>query len=369
MDKDNNPICTSCYSWAVLDDDKCLTCSHECLNCSKIESDNEKKTICYECNEYNSIFDPEKNDCINCGSIPDLGNGCRKCRYDNIAKKYECLQCSNNYYVYVNNTFQCFDNRDKNQKYLYGCLQAYKTNDKIYECLKCEESFILDLNDKICINPDETGLSLDCLDFENLGTIDNPLYSCLNCKNNTALITLNSTGIKDCVIRKNYSQYCLEGKIGENGNYICTKCVEDANLNSSGICECNFDAFGKSEQFCYKCDDEKYGNIGCIASKGCKYYHSNDELDCNECKEGFFEYTKGQCFSCLNKIGNCDKCHFDNVDEELKCDNCISIYLLKEEKTKCELDECQEYLLQRHENKHYLAKKVQQKGLPMDQQK
>ena len=46
--------------------------------------------------------------------------------------------------------------------------------------------------------------------------------------------------------------------------------------------------------------------------------HPNNELDCNECKEGYFKYTHGQCFSCNFEIPNCDKCY---LNKELKCQN------------------------------------------------
>ena len=58
---------------------------------------------------------------MDCNSIPELGdNGCKKCRYNNKTKKYECLQC-NNYedhyiYAYINNTFQCLSNTESTNR-------------------------------------------------------------------------------------------------------------------------------------------------------------------------------------------------------------------------------------------------------------
>ena len=350
FDKENNPICKSCYSSSFFDKDKnqCLFCSNGCLNCSIDESSNYKnETLCYECS-YSYALNEETNQCEYCGSIPELGDyGCEKCKYNNKTKQYECLRCNNYedhyFYAYINNTFQCFYNTDPNKLYLYGCLIANHIGEDKYECLECKTDFIKIVNDKTCKTPNDINLSPYCLEVENLGVPENPFYSCRLCNNSFTKVVTNSIELKnitDCYPRTNSLQYCLEGIIKEDGNYICTKCVENATLNSSSICECNSDSFGKYNQFCYKCDDINIGNPGCLASKGCKYFHSNNELDCNECKEGYFQYTNGQCFSCSNEIGNCDKCRFDNG---VKCDNCISIYLLNKEKDKCELDECKEY--------------------------
>lgn len=120
-------------------------------------------------------------------------------------------------------------------------------------------------------------------------------------------IVNSTTNQKDCFIRRIKFSFCLEGKIG-NKIEKCLKCVKNSNFNNKGICECDFDSFGK-RLFYDKCDDELRGyNV----SKGCSY-DANSELNCNECKEGYFEYTKGKCFSCLT---------------ELNCLSLLSLYLL-----------------------------------------
>ena len=98
----------------------------------------------------------------------------------------------------------------------------------------------------------------------------------------------STTGVKHCYDREYNFSFCLEGIIGENGDHKCTKCIDFASLNDSNICECNYNSFGKYYQWCYKCDDINNGNLGCNSEKGCNYIHSNDELDCNECKSGYF---------------------------------------------------------------------------------
>ena len=137
----------------------------------------------------------------------------------------------------------------------------------------------------------------------------------------------------------------MEGKLDEKGNYICNdeKCVENAEKNNDNICECKKDSFGPNDEFCYKCDDNYYGNQGCQISQNsdnCIYVISNDELDCDKCKEGFFEYTRGQCFSCENEVDNCE---LDMITDKIKCNNCLENYYLNEEENICVLDECKEY--------------------------
>lgn len=343
LNENNNPICKTCISGKFLDNNKCLICSEGCLKCQINESSLYKnESICTECGYYYAL-NPEKK-CTECRKFSEIGGwGCGSCSYNEKNDKYECLSCRTTDYVYINNTFQCLSNTNRKQLYLYGCSKAfYKEDSDTYECFKCVNSFelIQITNDKTCRKLDEIGLSLDCLEVENLGSIENPIYSCKKCKNFTAHIKINSKGVKNCYPRSDYFSFCLEGEI-KNGSNICNKCVENAEKNSTGICNCNYDSFGKYNQWCYKCDDRNYGNLGCDAEKGCTYFHSNDELNCNKCKNGYFEYTRGQCFFCKNEISNCDKCHFD---KELKCDKCDDIYSLNEEKNKCLLDDCQEYL-------------------------
>ena len=280
----------SCSSGTFLDYNKCLICPDRCSKCELDESSKYKNiTKCTEC-YYNYALDVDNN-CIRCSELSDAGyNGCEHCIYNKINSKFECLECWNDDYAYINNTFQCFFNTDPNQIYLYGCLKAnYNEENNRYECLKCKSDFIQIINDKTCRRRDETGISSFCLEIENLQIPENPLYSCHKCQNNTAYVKLNIEGKKDCYYRDNILSFCLEGEIEENGNLICRKCVENAFLNSSNICNCDFDSFGKYNEWCYKCDDKKEGNPGCLASKGCNYTHSNDELDCNECKEGYFK--------------------------------------------------------------------------------
>jgi len=126
----------------------------------------------------------------------------------------------------------------------------------------------------------------------------------------------------------------------ENGDIICTKCIEHATLNSSGICKCNSDSYERYGS-CYKCENEMQG---CLASKGCYFTNSIYSLACNECKIGFY-LENGKCRHCSSKIKNCEACHRDK-NGEIRCDTCNSFYFLNTTNDtidKCILNECDEY--------------------------
>ena len=150
-----------------------------------------------------------------------------------LVKKYECLECSNSYYVsYISNKLQCLE-IEGNEAYLYGCKKAnYNEVTNKYECLECNYDSVLIMNDKVCVYKKKIRLSSYCLEYENLGTIEKPLYSCNKCENNMILTTINSTiNQKDCYIKSDNLLYCLEGIISEEGNYICTQCANHSSIN------------------------------------------------------------------------------------------------------------------------------------------
>ena len=313
---DNNQMkCSSCYSNYALLNGNCEYCEDGCNRCIIDENNN---TACIECN-YNYVLNPNSS-CTYCRNINYLGNGCQIWKYNEIKDKYECLQCRYyniyqneyySYYAYINNKYQCLSNTDNRHFYLYECLEANLIENNIYECFKCNKDFIPIINDKTCRKPSEINLSNKCLEGINLGNISNPIYSCNKCNNETTLIT-ELYNISNCFERSNMLTYCLKGKIDIYGNITCEQYVPSAHLNESNqICECDHDSFGINNLFCYKCDDPIKGNPGCESEEGCEYRIANNQLNCNKCKNNFFEFTKGQCFSCSNEIEFCNKCHLE----------------------------------------------------------
>jgi hypothetical protein len=237
------------------------------------------------------------------------------------------------------------DNLETENEILENCHTAfYDEKTKTYECLKCVDDAKKYLNEAKCKYIEDFGLSDLCSDIENIGTPQNPIYSCAECQNNAVMLTMNSQGKKkDCFYRSNNLLFCTEGEMDENGKSKCSKCVEHATLNSSGYCECNSDSFGKYGN-CYKCDDNEEGNIGCMASKGCYLNDSINSFVCNECKIGYY-LQNGNCYSCSDRISNCDACHLEK-NGTIRCDTCKDIYILNTTNgtiDKCILNECEEY--------------------------
>ena len=315
--------------------------------------------------------------------------GCYRCEYnENNFSKLECYQCDDKYneisrrwydvYAYVTNTYKCFNNSDPNEPSFYGCLKSYynETSNK-YECQICSnydnnyynKHFIMVANEKICKIPDEMNLT-NCLEAENIENESKPLYSCLKCNEDTVKIRYKDNHI-NCHFRDAALYYCLEGIMDENDNVKCKTCASNSHLNGNNICECDSDSFGQYNKVCYKCDDRNYGIPGCKKEKGCIYYHSNGQIDCNECKDGFFNYTQGQCYPCSYEIRNCEKCHYDNSNSKVICDKCPEEYSYNSNEKKCEMKNCEEYpeisegcIICEEKLEKYLSSKTCQKCKP-----
>jgi len=377
LSNDLTPVCTTCFSKKFTskntclicpenckycdDNEKCTICKHghillnngkcgECpLGCNKCGVKENNDIICLECDEHYAL--KSEKECVYCPNITREGLlGCSKCGYNKKKQNFECYECQRiqsehnkkiwkNIYTYVANTFQCFNNTNKYNLSFYGCAIAYK-NDSRFECQKCKGyPYIMIKNKKICKGSNQRDL-YSCTEAEDIGEID-PKYSCIKCEYNSAKILSGEIFI--CKSRVDRLSWCLEGIYDTNKHqYNCTKCVPNAHLNSNYLCQPDSDSFCES-YWCYKCDDEKKGNVGCLAEKGCSYYSINSQLNCKECKEGYFNYTEGQCYSCSAEIQKCEKCHYDNLKNKLICDKCPYGYTLNLKDKKCELKNCEDY--------------------------
>ena len=134
LDKKNNPLCKSCYSGIFLENNKCLLCSEGCDKCKINETSLYKnESECTEC-YYDWVLGPDKK-CSYCKNILEIGGvGCGVCRYNMKISKFECVECSNDNFVYINNEYQCLDNIDLNKIFLIGCLEAiYHEKNNTYE--------------------------------------------------------------------------------------------------------------------------------------------------------------------------------------------------------------------------------------------
>ena len=377
LKEDLTPICLTCFSDTFLLEGKCLICQNNCKTCN---IDNNGKNKCIEC--YPEYLLIQNGTCINCpfycsscyakenGNIACsqcydnygidsedkctlCSEGCQRCGFNKEANQFQCYECRKmedpysgeleDIYAYINNTFQCLSNTLDNNNNMYGCLiGSYNNVSNKYECYICKKNFILVKNEKICISPNDNNLN-NCLEVEKISNEQGIIkYSCSKCSSNSVTITdFDKTNL--CYDRNDNLSYCLEGERDVNNNLKCNECVPNSQMNNSHICECNINSFGKYNLNCYKCDDKEYGNPGCEASSGCNYYHSNDQLNCNKCKDGYFSYTEGQCYSCSNEIKNCKSCHFEYSNQKLRCDYCQDGYSYNYEENICELKNCEEY--------------------------
>ena len=229
-----------------------------------------------------------------------------------------------------------------------GCLDAkFDLKSKKYLCFNCKSEYIPIINDGSCILPAIAGLSFNCREAENINTENNPIYSCLRCKYDNFYYYVevnNHLGIMDCEDQINELYNCIVATKDENNKKQCIRCKSDFQFKNSSeynqtVCDNKCDPFSFYKiNWCRKCNDKFYGNPGCVYELGCEYNSANDELKCNKCKDGYFEFTSGQCFSCSLENLPCSKCHFNEVEPKgFECDECIEGYQKNNETKKCEI--------------------------------
>ena len=339
IDDNQIPICKSCDSGYMLNDNKeCISCPENCSQCKKNKDELIECTNCFSFYGLN----PQKK-CVRCPT------NCRSCYYRNKTNDFGCSYCEQetspfyyNYHFTIGENEQCISCKSISEIGANGCDECsyYKTSNK-YSCISCLNKYIMISNDKHCRLPKDIGLSDYCEKGINLGTLQNPKYSCTICKDYTIPVKYQN-GITNCHEPEGNLVNCLEAKEDSKGILQCNKCVSNFqfiynNEYSQYICDskCAPDSFFKNN-FCYKCNDSQFGNIGCIGEEGCNYISSNDQLNCNQCKKGYFNYAYGQCFLCSNENNLCEECHINIQTNKYECEKCIEGYILNEETKKCD---------------------------------
>ena len=400
LDNNQQPICTSCsLGYRLNEDNNCLNCPENCKSCKKVQND---EIICTSCFGYYGIniqkrcekcpihchscfWKPEKNEfgcsycykdyeyshqnhyiegkddkCVRCQDIDEIGGeGCIECSYNKyLDKEYKCTRClgdtngfwkpinaPNKDYANVRNIYKCLSNKERTPKNLHGCLEAkYDSTKNIYECSRCKSGFIPVYNEKSCRIPSEIDLSNNCYSAEYIE--EKQFYSCLSC---STVSIVDHLGKTDCFKAVDELIRCSRGTKDENGKFQCTQCIHNYQFMYSykfnqNICDdkCDIESFYKWS-WCYKCDDLHTGNPGCDREYGCTYSWTNDELDCNKCKDSYFKYTQGQCFSCFKENIGCKKCNLDTTNKKFICEECSDGYILNSYTQKCEIITCDEY--------------------------
>ena len=337
--------CQKCDTYYSLDDNSiCQQCPNECGSC--FWNKTKEAFGCIICKNGYALKDEQ---CLKCETIPELGEGCDSCSYDISKNKFNCYSCKDRNFAFSENTYECISNTNSTNTQLYGCLRAsINFETKKYECNICKPEFIPILNEKKCLPPLNAGLQSFCREANNIGTELEPIYSCLRCKHRNNTNVTDYRGAYDCYERINDLILCKKATRDETGNVQCVKCIGNFIMNFSEtynkeICNinCEPDAFMKNF-WCYKCDDKFFGNPGCVREKGCEYISSNDQLNCNECKVGYFQYTHGQCFQCKEGSAPCLECHVNTEQNRFECDKCIDGYFINDDK-KCQVITCDEH--------------------------
>ena len=342
-DKDDTIKCSKCkYKYGLYPNNTCGKCPENCNNCFWKEEIGEFG--CSDCaNPFDIIGKDDK--CISCQNIDEIGgNGCAYCYYDNISldnNKYKCTRCSGDNFTFIENQNKCVDNTNSYNEYLNGCINAtYNTEKNKYECNQCKLFYIYISNEKKCLEQKDTNLGFGCSKAINIGTQENPIYTCINCLVDELVKIKDTQNITYCGFSENLIN-CLEATKDENGKIECTKCNYNLDLyydkkHNQTICSklCEDDSFFLYSS-CFKCDDILYGNPGCLSESKCSIDAYNNQIDCNECKEGYYESFEG-CLHCSMKNLGCKKCNF------FKCDECFDGYTLNSSNL-CELKKCEEY--------------------------
>ena len=148
------------------------------------------------------------------------------------------------------------------------------------------------------------------------------------------LIFLNQ--LRNFKCSKSSIENCEEFEI-INDEEFCTKCKDK-----------HFPFF--NNLYCFPCDNELYGQIGCGGNCDSSRYKEERIVYCNpnECKEGY-DYLNGLCINCTKQQPGCKTCNItENInnngqkDYYYECIECLSNeYILDEKKCKkCSTENC-----------------------------
>ena len=206
-------------------------------------------------------------------------------------------------------------------------------NNPIYSCSSCYESIDIlvttESGAKFCEK--KIGELAGCTEVFAETSYLNNIYNCSNCSNGYISYYNNFFDKKIC---QNVDRRPDKSK--EIDNSIFTDDVEHINA-TDGVCE-NNKYFTPDGIRCYACNNRTVGMVGCKGS--CIFSNKkNITLQCEEgqCKTGYLEKTKGVCEPCDTVSNGCIDCHYENNYLEgyygLKrkrrfvCDQCDKGYL------------------------------------------
>ena len=240
------------------------------------------------------------------------------------------LMCSGT--VVCNDLFECIDKKSeiKEESYIYD--YEIKTSQNIY---RAEESEADDINNyelsddgvcpKYCKHCEENKKCLKCKeDYNLLGNINNEEIICehkdilsIGYFKNENNIYYKCMEYCDECLNLNSCERCKKG-IEYNYNRCINININNCQIaNSQGICEkCNnnFAFNGTDNNFCI--ENEKFKE---------NFYFTND--------------NGTSYLLCKNGITNCEKCIYNKVDNNIRCNSCEEGYFLSVDENQCILKE------------------------------
>ncbi|EAR93940.2 H-type lectin domain protein (macronuclear) [Tetrahymena thermophila SB210] len=294
----NQPNQTYCKFNTTLNYYECFPCDKKCNKCS-----GPLQNQCSECVDYMYFYQqsctpeqPNQTVCTNyiCQQCFNL---CKSCFGVN---QNQCVSCISNYQLNPN-TNQCEISICQDgyypDKLLNSCQKCKKGCDKCIQfsvCTECStiansqgvvQTYILDEKLQVCI--------LNCLEGQYLDFQTNECSAC-----DKSCLTCN-------------------GKTNQN----CLSCINGARINSQGICQCQKENEGFSDDFkyCIQCQIKNCNK--CFYSNSCESCSElaslNPEKNQCICEDGYFysdSYKKcikciqSSCLTCLSDGITCTKC-------------------------------------------------------------
>ncbi|EAR89409.2 zinc finger lsd1 subclass family protein (macronuclear) [Tetrahymena thermophila SB210] len=324
------------YRYDQLADGSCGDCpngqnydsNNQCYGCSTTCSCNYQDQ-CISCKDkVNNKLNTEKNTCEPCQTSQGYyieGQRCLRCHISCQTCKgpneTDCLDCIDKAIKYQDGTCK-YNNLNPND-----CISPYKL-DKNKNCVLCDQDgqYVKGKNcvecqaDLKCQKCSPETQCTQCYDNQPEKYLQDR-KKCTDCKQNGYFINSNICDkcISNCdqCDNKSSCKKCSPGYYILEDNQTCSQCKQDGYY------------IDKSNQFCYKCPQEK----------NCK--KCNSDLKCTECQSGFFLFNSDNCIICQDgyfKSGkNCFKCieNCQTCSDEKNCQKCLQNYYLFNNRAQC----------------------------------
>ena len=219
----DNLLCDECRGYYSAVENKCKECrngNNGCLICS-----DEENGECDKCQEGYYFFQNNKT-CAKCSDF--FQEGCSSCALSPYTLNLYCSKCSEgNILDRDGKCKHCINDLN-----LRGCETCNVAGLNHYFCEQCNENYILFQD--ICIEKNEDiSEFVNCNSLENLGTLNEIVYSCKSCKSGY-IYAIKENGVKICIDPSGYPELknCQITKIGKNGenDYSCISCYSDINF-------------------------------------------------------------------------------------------------------------------------------------------